>query len=121
MFKQTLAAVVERTEGALGAFVMGTDGILVEKFVVEDGRDANLDVAAATLTTLVRSAQRSGEDVGHGQLHELVVGFAGTYFLIRLVTSEYFLVLAMRADGIFGRGRFELRKAELELAKEFAL
>ena len=121
MFKQSLEAILERTEGALGAFIMGTDGILVEKSVKDEAAEANLDVAAATFTLLVRNAQRAGADVGVGSLREMVVGYENTCFLMRLVTHEYFFVLAMREDGILGRGRFELRKAELELAKEFAL
>ena len=121
MFKQSLEAILEHTEGALGAFIMGTDGILVEKVVTDEGLEANLDVAAATFTTVVRNAQRAGADTGHGQLREIVIGYEDKYFLMRLVTRDYFFVLAMREDGIIGRGRFELRKAELELAKEFAL
>jgi hypothetical protein len=30
-------------------------------------------------------------------------------------------VLALHTEGNIGRGRFELRKAELKLAKEFAI
>ena len=121
MFKQSLETVLANTEGALGAFIMGTDGILVEKVIADEGLDANLDVAAATFTSVVRNAQRAGADTGHGSPREVVVGYERTYFLIRFVTNEYFFVLAMREDGILGRGRYELRKAELDLAKEFAL
>jgi hypothetical protein len=37
------------------------------------------------------------------------------------LSKDYFLVLAVQPDGNLGRGRYELRKAELVLAKEFAL
>ena len=52
MFKEMLDSVIERTEGSLGALIMGTDGIAVEKVFGEAGMDANLDVAAAEFTTL---------------------------------------------------------------------
>jgi predicted regulator of Ras-like GTPase activity (Roadblock/LC7/MglB family) len=121
MFKETLEAILDRTEGSLGALIMGTDGIAVEKVLLHSGRDANLDIAAAELTSLVRNAQRSGEDTGLGNLHELVVCLESAHFVLRLVNRDYFLVLALRPDGNLGRGRFELRKAELELAREFAV
>lgn len=121
MFKEALKGINERTEGALGSLIMGTDGIAVEKVILDAGVDANIDVAAAEITSLVRNAQRAGENLGHGALQEVVICYKGTCFLMRLVTRDYFIVLAMREDGIIGRGRFELRKAELELAKEFAL
>jgi predicted regulator of Ras-like GTPase activity (Roadblock/LC7/MglB family) len=119
MFKEPLKAIIERADGSIGAFIMGTDGIAVEKVLTDEARDANLDVAAAEFTSLVRTAQRTGADTGLGSLRELVVAFNEAVIIIRLFSREYFLVLAMRPDGNLGRGRFEMRKAELELAREF--
>ena len=121
MFKDLLENVLERTEGSLGALIMGTDGIAVEKVLGEAGMDANLDVAAAEFTSLVRSAQRAGTDTGLGGLRELVISLEGAVMLMRLLSRDYFVVLALNSQGNIGRGRFELRKAELMLAKEFAV
>ncbi len=121
MFKQTLLSIMERTEGSLGALIMGTDGIAVEKVLADAGQEANLDVAAAEFTTLVRSAQRAGGDTGLGALRELVISLEQASVMMRLLSREYFLVLAIKPEGNLGRGRFELRKAELEMAKDFAI
>jgi hypothetical protein len=45
----------------------------------------------------------------------------GVTFIARLFTTEYFLVLALKPEGNLGRGRYEMRKAELELAREFKI
>ena len=121
MFKDMLAGILERTEGSLGALIMGTDGIAVEKILGEDGQDANLDIAAAEFTSLVRNAQRAGADTGLGDLKELVVTMDRAAVIMRLLSKEYFVVLALKPDGNLGRGRFELRKAELIMAKDFAI
>jgi predicted regulator of Ras-like GTPase activity (Roadblock/LC7/MglB family) len=121
MFRETLQRMLERTEGATGALIMGTDGIAVEKVLTTEARDSNLDVAAAEFTSLVRSAQRAGADIGLGQVTELVLGFDDTTVLMRLFNRDYFVVLALSKDGNLGRGRFELRKVELDLAREFSL
>ncbi len=121
MFKEVLEAIIERTEGSLGALIMGLDGIAVERSLKEAGQEANLDVAAAEFTSLVRSAQRAGKDTGLGDLRELVVSLDSAILLIRLLGRDYFVVLAMKPDGNLGRARFELRKAELQIAGEFAL
>ena len=121
MFKDLLESIIERTEGSLGALIMVTDGIAVEKVLGEAGMDANLDVAAAEFTSLVRSAQRAGADTGLGGLRELVISLEGAVMLMRLLSRDYFVVLALNSQGNIGRGRFELRKAELQLAKEFAV
>ena len=121
MFKEALEAIVESTEGSIGALIMGTDGIAVEKVMSQDANDANLDVAAAEFTTLVRNAQRTGGDTGLGGLRELVVQLESAVIIMRLFNPEYFVVLALKPEGNYGRGRFELRKAELQLAREFAV
>jgi predicted regulator of Ras-like GTPase activity (Roadblock/LC7/MglB family) len=119
MFKEPLEAIIERADGSIGALIMGTDGIAVEKVMTDEARDANLDVAAAEFTSLVRNAQRTGGDTGLGSLRELVVVLENAVVIMRLLSREYFVMLAMRSDGNLGRGRFEIRKAELSLAREF--
>ncbi len=121
MFKEALQTIVEKTEGSLGALIMGADGLSVERFFTEAGTDANLEVAAAEFTSLVRNATRSGTDLALGNLRELVVALGSVTLVMRLFNKDYFAVLAMRPDGNLGRGRYELRKAELVLSKEFAV
>ena len=121
MFKEALETIIERTDGSIGALIMGTDGIAVEKVLGTEANDANLDVAAAEFTSLVRNAQRSGNDIGLGNLQELVIHLESAVIIMRLFTRDYFVVLALKPDGNYGRGRFELRKAELQLAREFAV
>ena len=121
MFKETLQSIVEKTDGSLGALIMGADGLSVEKFFSQEGVDANLDVAAAEFTSLVRNASRSGKDLDLGELRELVVALGKVTLAMRLFNKDYFAVLALKPEGNLGRGRYELRKAELQLAKEFAV
>jgi predicted regulator of Ras-like GTPase activity (Roadblock/LC7/MglB family) len=121
MFKEPLEAILERTDGSIGALIMGIDGIAVEKVIQPEGQDANLDVAAAEFTSLVRNAQRTGADTGLGHLNEMVVNLEGVSIIMRLLNREYFLLLALKADGNLGRGRFEMRKAQLQLAREFTV
>jgi predicted regulator of Ras-like GTPase activity (Roadblock/LC7/MglB family) len=120
MFKELLKTILEHTEGSLGALIMGTDGIAVEK-VLGEGNESNLDVAAAEFTSLVRSSQRAGKETGLGNLHELVISLDSAVLIMRLLSRDYFVVLAISPEGNLGRGRFELRKAQLQLAKEFAV
>jgi Uncharacterized distant relative of homeotic protein bithoraxoid len=119
MFKESLQTIVSNTDGSLGALIMGADGLSVEKFFNDEGAEANLDVAAAEFTSLVRSAARSGNDLALGGLREMVVSLEQVTFLMRLFNKDYFVVLAMKQEGNLGRGRYELRKAELMLAHEF--
>jgi predicted regulator of Ras-like GTPase activity (Roadblock/LC7/MglB family) len=121
MFKEVLETIIERTEGSLGALIMGVDGIAVERSLKESGQEANLDVAAAEFTSLVRNAQKAGKDTGLGDLRELMISLESAVVIMRLLGREYFVVLAIAPEGNLGRARYELRKAELQLKKEFAI
>lgn len=121
MFKTALENILERTEGSLGALIMGTDGIAVEKVITDEGDELNLDVAAAEFTSLLRNAHRTGSNINLGSVNEFVISYRAVQVVIRSLSDEYFLVLALRPDGNLGRGRFEARKAELDLAHEFVL
>src|SRR5438045_8540489 len=121
MFKQALAEIVQRTEGATGALSMGMDGIAVERGFLPEGDDSNMDVAAAEVTSLVRGALRAGTNTGLGALDEMVINYEQVHILARLFSNEYFVVLTLRPDGNLGRGPYELRTGQLRLAREFAL
>ncbi|HYE16073.1 MAG TPA: roadblock/LC7 domain-containing protein [Pyrinomonadaceae bacterium] len=121
MFREALTRIVERTEGATGALIMGMDGIAVERVLLPEASESNMDVAAAELTSLVRNALRAGVNTGHGRLRELVVNYDSACVLARMFSEEYYAVLTLTPEGNLGRGRYELRKAELDLAREFSL
>ena len=121
MFNENLREIKQKTEGCLGVLIMGMDGIAVEELWDGAGKDANLDVAVAEYTALIRNARRTSQDMGLGALRELVVITESANFVMRLVSSDYFLVLAVDPEGNLGRGRYELRRAELILEREFVL
>ena len=39
MFKEVLETIIERTEGSLGALIMGIDGIAVERLLKDAGQE----------------------------------------------------------------------------------
>jgi len=120
-FNDTLARVVGRIEGAVAAVILGIDGIPIERYV--DGLDSDLDIElmATELTTLLRRSMRTASDTALGELHELVLAADRMSFLLRPITSEYFLLLALLPGGNIGRARYELRKAQMVLMAEFAI
>jgi len=119
MFKEVLQEALNRTEGCLGVLIMGTDGIPVERAWHSEGTEANLDIAVAEYTSLVRSAKRTNREMGLGKLNEVVLASESGTFILRFIGEDYFIAMILSPDGNFGRGRYELRRAELMLEKEF--
>ena len=121
MFKEALQDILDRTEGSLGVLIMGLDGIAVEKAWRDDESHSNFDIAVAEYTSLVRKANQSNDDTGLGGLKEITVSNENAVFIMRLLGEDYFLALIMSPEGNFGRGRFELRRAELQMEHEFVI
>lgn len=121
MFKEILGKAMENTEGSIGVLIMGMDGILVERVWQSDVVDANLEIAVAEYTTLLRGAKRANHTVGLGRVLEITVSSENGIFVLHSVGEDYFLAMILRPDGNFGRSRYELRRAELLLRKELII
>jgi predicted regulator of Ras-like GTPase activity (Roadblock/LC7/MglB family) len=121
MFGDVLKQVLDKVEGAIGALIMGLDGIAIEQQIIDpELYDNRLSMIAAAYATLLRNSMRTSNDVGVGQLQEMSVISGNMILVIKLINPEYFLLIALHSDGNIGRARFELRKAQLLLEEEFA-
>ena len=122
MFKEVLHNAISNVEGALGAMIMGMDGIAVEKvWQAETGQAANLEIAIAEFTSLLRSARRTNSDLGLGTLRQMTVAAENAVFILHAAGKDYFLALVLSPEGNFGRGRYEMRRAELLLLDELII
>jgi predicted regulator of Ras-like GTPase activity (Roadblock/LC7/MglB family) len=121
-FGDTLSRITAKIEGAIAAVILGIDGIPIERYV-EDNVDDSVDIemVATELTTLLRRGMHTASDTQLGELREMIIATEKMTFLLRPITSEYFLMLAVSPTGNVGRARFELRKAQLALLEEFAI
>jgi predicted regulator of Ras-like GTPase activity (Roadblock/LC7/MglB family) len=119
MFAETLESVMEKVEGALGAVIMGMDGIAIEKRFLDEA--ANLESLAAEYTSLLHSSCTSAPEMGLGTLEEFITTTSNRLIVIHMITPEYFLLVILSKTGNLGRARFELKKAKYMLAKEMAV
>jgi len=120
-FTDTLAKITERIEGCAAVVILGIDGIPIERQVGQMDPSLDIDLIATEFTTLVRRSMRTASDTGLGDLREMVIVTDLMTFVLRPITSEYFLFLALNPGGNVGRARFELRKAQLAMETEFAI
>lgn len=121
MFKEALEVVVNRTEGAVCALIIGTDGIAVERLFLPEATERNLDVAATEFTSLVKRSQRISGDIALGELSEVIIALNDYIIVARMLSPDYFMMVALRSDGNVGRARYQLRCAALLLAPEFLI
>jgi predicted regulator of Ras-like GTPase activity (Roadblock/LC7/MglB family) len=120
-FADTLNNITERVEGCAAAIILGIDGIAIERQVKQVDPRLDIDLIATEFTTLVRRNMRTAADAEMGEMGEMVFATDLLTLVLRPITSEYFLMLALHPGGNVGRARYELRKAQLAIETEFAI
>jgi predicted regulator of Ras-like GTPase activity (Roadblock/LC7/MglB family) len=116
-FADILKEVVLGTEGAMGALVVGVDGIAVEEFTLD--KDIDLQSMTVEYATLLKEIERGSQASQLGSTREVTVIADKAMIMLRRLNDEYFMVLIIKPDGNFGKGRFLIRMSVPKLLKEF--
>ncbi|MCK9417768.1 MAG: roadblock/LC7 domain-containing protein [Nitrospirae bacterium] len=116
-FADILKEVVNSTEGALGALIVGLDGIPVEEYA----KSSDMDIQSMTVefSSLLKEIEKGSQSAEMGSTKEVTVIADKAMIMLRRLNDEYFFVLIIKPDGNFGKGRFLLRMAAPRLLKEF--
>ena len=108
MFKDVLAGIKDRVEGALAASLLSLDGIAIES-IRED--DVPLDILGAEFGRVIRSI-RPNTEIGTGEVRQFSLITDRYVTFLSEVTPDYYILLVLRPDGNYGRARFELARAK---------
>ena len=120
-FLPVLQDVVRSVDGALACSVMGFDGIAVESHQVDGAPDLDLQSTLIEYAAVLAQARNAAQLLKTGAVSEVSINSDHVLTIMRLVTQDYFLVLALGSGGNYGKGRYALRiaapriRAELEL------
>ena len=115
MFKDVLAGLRERIEGALAVSLIGLDGIAVETV----GRgEVPLDILGAEFGGFVKSIRHANTELDTGEVLQFALVTEKYITFLSEVTPEYYILLVLQPDGNYGRARFELAKAKFLLRDE---
>jgi predicted regulator of Ras-like GTPase activity (Roadblock/LC7/MglB family) len=118
-FLPHLQEVVSQVDGAIACSVMGFDGIAVETHQIEGADDLDVASSWVEFANVLSQVKTATEALKTGAVSELSINTERVVTLMRLVTPEYFLVLALKPEGNYGKGRYVMRitapkiKAEL--------
>src|SRR5512139_3148690 len=109
-FLTHLESVVNQVDGAVACSIMGFDGISVEthqKGSIDD--DVDLQNTWVEFANVLSQAKNAAELLKTGDITELSINTDKVITLMRMVSPEYFLVLALKPDGNYGKARYVLR------------
>lgn len=123
-FQQHLEQVVSQVDGAIACSVMGFDGIAVETHqapaLADHAADLDLQAAWIEYANLLSQLKNQAETLKTGGISELCVTSEKVLTVMRLVSPEYFVVLGLKPDGNYGKGRYLLRLAAPKLKADLA-
>lgn len=109
MFTNILERIVEETGGGIGAVLMGYDGISVEQYFAA-GEQLDLQMIAVEYANVLKEIRKTAEILNVGDMEEVSIKTERFHILIRIITSEYFVAMALRRDGNFGKARYLLTR-----------
>ena len=109
MFRESLKTLVERVDGGVAGILMGFDGISVEAYTRPTEPGTDIQTVGMELAHVIGQVRRAAELLEIGKLDEVTVRASKLVVVVRALTDEYFLALAVRPEGNFGRARYALR------------
>ena len=119
MFKEPLKKIVDNTEGGIAGVLMGFDGIEVESYTREGGgQKIDISTVAMEMSVVLKHATNAAEILEIGKLQEFSFQAEQLIMVVRLISDEYFMGIAMEPDGNFGKARFLMRVTLPKLRSE---
>ncbi|MBI2895866.1 MAG: hypothetical protein HYY06_20075 [Deltaproteobacteria bacterium] len=109
MFREALKTMVDGTEGGVAGLLMGFDGIAVDSYTAEEGSEFDIATVGMEFSVILTQIRKAVEILGAGTTQEIAIKSEKLTTIIYSINNEYFLALALRPDGNYGKGRYLLR------------
>ncbi len=116
-FREHLEEVCRNVDGAVACSLMGVDGIEVDTHL-QDGGELDVKSLLVEYSGVLRSAREAAEAHAAGGVGEISISTDKLMAVARIVSPEYFMVVALTPDGNVGKARYLLRVTAPKLRAE---
>lgn len=117
IFEEVLQEIVQRSEGVQGAVIMGMDGIAIGEHIVDPS--CSIQTVGIEYASAIKSIQNASRSLSAGAVQEVLINTQSSIFILRLITDDYFIAVALGPDGNHGKTRYLMRISVPRLIKEF--
>jgi predicted regulator of Ras-like GTPase activity (Roadblock/LC7/MglB family) len=114
--RDTLKEIVEKVGGGVGAVIMGYDGIPIEEYIKEGIFD--VQILAVEYANVLKEVKRTIGVLKTGDMEEIMITTGQSNIIIRSVSDDFFIMLALDNDGNYGKGRYLLKREAPKLREE---
>ncbi len=113
---EVLQGITRELGDLMGIAVVGVDGIVVEEY--KTGQNIDLQSIGAEYSTIIKEIGKASSSLSLGKMKEISVTTDKATVLMGQINAEYFLIMFIKPEGNFGKGRFLLRRELQRLEKE---
>jgi predicted regulator of Ras-like GTPase activity (Roadblock/LC7/MglB family) len=119
-FESILGQVLNECPGAVGAALMGSDGVPIAEVSASSPRDAADEVSllGVEFGRILDEARKAADAADAGAILELAVHTERYHVLIQAVDRDTYLVLALTPEANVGKGRYLMRRHQLAIREE---
>jgi predicted regulator of Ras-like GTPase activity (Roadblock/LC7/MglB family) len=114
MFKEILQDLVDRTDGGVAGLLMASDGIAIDQYSTGDG-PFDIESVGMEYSVVLKGVQRAAEMLDTGSTQEVSIKTERLTTVVRMLSDEYFVALAVAPGGNVGKARFLLRTSAPKL------
>ncbi len=108
--------------GAIGAALMGSDGIPIAQVLASGDSDGSLseDIATAGVEfgRILEDTRKASDALSGGAVSETIIVLARFTLVFRTIDAETFLVLVLSPDGNLGKARYLIRRRLAAIRQE---
>jgi predicted regulator of Ras-like GTPase activity (Roadblock/LC7/MglB family) len=119
-FEAVLHDIVASCPGALGAALMGSDGLPIAQCMADGAEELedSVGVMGVEFGRVLEETRKASDAVEGGALEEMAVRMGRYQVALRALDAETYLVLVLAAEGNVGKGRYLLRRHAAALREE---
>jgi predicted regulator of Ras-like GTPase activity (Roadblock/LC7/MglB family) len=114
MFKEILQDLVDRADGGVAGLLMASDGIAIDQYSKGEG-PFDIESVGMEYSVVLKGMQRASEMLDAGSTKEVSVETERLTTVVRMLSDEYFVALALEPKGNVGKARYLLRVSAPQL------
>ena len=116
MLDDLLQELLDRIPGSAAAILVGSDGLVVGRRIVD--KQCPFEQLAAHGSLLFKNGLDLLTSIPGNELHELVLVTGKNTLLWRSIGTSYFVMLVLSDSALLGKARYILHKTEMNFVRE---
>lgn len=118
MFEERLKTAVGTVRGGEAAILMGFDGIPVDSYGIDEGLD--IETFGMEFSVVLKEVRKAAELLETGSALEMTVSTERLCTVLRVVSDDYFIAMALSPAGNIGKARYVLRMLAPDFRSELS-